>query len=652
MFFEAIKPVSLTWKDGLPYSTEYADIYFSKAGGLSEAYHVFIAGNQLIERWQALPLDEPSQFIIAEAGFGSGLNFLLAWMHFDKVAPQSARLHYISVEKHPLTRVDLEHALALWPELSTYAEKLLAIYPVLTPGMHVCAVDEGRVQLTLMLGDVLSSYDELLICGDVHLEPKLRAWAVDAWFLDGFAPAKNPEMWSADFFTVMAKLSKPGATLATFSAATPVKHGLEAAGFKVERQRGYKYKREMIAGFFEQSPVMRSKRYTPWHVDYPKRYAKEAIVLGAGLAGAFSAHELAKKGWRVTVLEAQKQVGLGASGNRQAVLYPNFSAYRSPLTRFMLSSFLYAAHAYSELLEKHTMLGELAGILQLAVNEKAQKYHAALAPWLMHYPELGRLVSEAGASHLAGIDIRASGLFVPQSGWIDSEALCHVLLDTPGITVHTSCDVQSIQCDAGRWQVASHDAPVLIVAAGFKAAVFEQTAHLPLKTFAGQMTSFKVNDENLEINLPICGKGHILPKQNGAYRVGATYRPGCSEAVCDALDDMENLKQLAAFPMKKVWTDTVEAHWAGVRAATPDYLPLVGPVGLPQLFSEFNHQARFTAQPGAYQPGLYVCAGFGSRGLTTIPLAAHYIASLINQEPHGLTRAMAQSLSPGRFLRG
>ncbi len=573
--------------------------------GLDQAYHCLIEGNQLIPRWQALPRDTIAHFIIAETGFGCGLNFLLAWMHFDAVAPSTAQLHFISAEKNPLIKHDLDRIVSLWPTLKMYADKLLAVYPELTPGSHLCLLDEGRVTLTLMFGDVVSSYESLLLCGDAQLEPKLRPWGVDVWFLNDFE-------CSDDFRSMMDMLSCKESKLS--------------------------------------KGIRRTKRYAPWFVDYPQRRDKRAIVLGAGLAGVFTAQALAKKGWQVDVLDMEKKPGLGASGNQQAVLFPNLSAYRSPITTFMLSAFLFATRFYRELLTQHPTLGELFGILQLAVDEKSAKYHATLGPWLEAYPALGRLVSEVQASDLAGIDIHARGLFVPQAGWIDSSRLCDVLAKTQGVVVHSSCEVTRLQFDGNAWDVEGHNAPVLIVAAGHRTAQFEQTSHLPLKTFRGQMTSFESSARGDLLKIPVCGKGHILPRQAGAHRFGATYQPGRFDVGADAMDDEVNYKQLEALPIEKIYTKKVQEHWAGIRAATPDYFPLVGPVADPVRFSQANHRARFNPEPGAYQPGLYVCAGFGSRGLTTIPLAATYLACLIDQTPHGLARAMAQSMSPARFL--
>lgn len=220
-YFAPIETATLLWRNGLPFSQQFSDIYFSLENGLAEAQHVFIAGNNLLKRWQDLTNDS---FVIAETGFGSGLNFLLTWSLWLAHAPKTARLYFISCEKFPLAKQDLKHCLDLWPELQVHAKVLIENYPVLTPGFHYLQFAQGRVNLTLMLGDVVDCFKQLLLCGDPLLEHELRAYFIDAWFLDGFSPSKNPAMWSAELLQIVALLSKPKTTLATFSAAALVKN--------------------------------------------------------------------------------------------------------------------------------------------------------------------------------------------------------------------------------------------------------------------------------------------------------------------------------------------------------------------------------------------------------------------------------------------
>ena len=656
--FEPIISVPLSFRDGLPYSSIFDDIYFSSSDGLAEARHVFIKGNQLVDRWQHY-FNHHATFVIGELGFGSGLNILLAWQYFKNFAPSHAKLHFISVEKYPLSHEDLARCWSLWPELAIEAQHLLSVYPMaLTPGFHHCHLDE-RVSLTLMLGEAEALYDEVLVSGDLILEPQLRSFAVDAWFLDGFAPSKNPQMWSYSLLTKLGCLSKPGTTFATFSVAGAFRRDLKAAGFQPMKQRGFAQKREMTVGFFEgHSNHQSHMRYTPWQVSNHQASKQKAIILGAGLAGCFTAHALAKRGWDVILIDQHAAVGQGASGNRQAVLYPNLSAYRAPLTIFMLQTYLYAVGRYQAWIHQQLIRGELSGILQLALDEKTKKMFRSLALWLQHYPRLGCLLDAREASERAGLSVDADGLFVPDAGWIDAPSVCQFLVQHPHIQYRPSTTITEIEYKNNMWSAGQDSAPVLVIANGFQASSFSQTQHLSLTTFRGQMTAVKSQAATETLQLPICASGHILPAQQGLHWVGATYHPGLTDQSCRAIDDEENLKILHNIPIgfSSDLTD-IQDHWAGIRAATRDYLPFVGPVADPVVFNQqLNalkaHARVFIPVTGQqFQPGLYLCAGFGSRGLTTIPWCAEYLAATIAQDPFPCSRTMIQSISPARFLR-
>lgn len=316
----------LVWKDGVPYASMYHDVYFSIENGLAEALHVFIEGNQLIQRFASLPTAGSPQFVVGETGFGSGLNFLLVWSLWKKHAPKNASLHYISCEQHPLVFEDLQACLQLWPTLASGAALLLENYPVLTPGFHYLAFDEGQVVLHLMIGEAAACYQERLLCGAFALEQTLRWDYVDAWFLDGFSPQRNAAMWSPELFTILGQLSRAGTTLSSYSVAKSVKEALGLAGFQCAKKKGYGRKREMLIGEWRSASAMSLKKKTPWHVGVRRPHTTQrAIVVGAGLAGACVANALAKRGWSVQVLDRSAACADGASGNTQAILFPMLS---------------------------------------------------------------------------------------------------------------------------------------------------------------------------------------------------------------------------------------------------------------------------------------------------------------------------------------
>ncbi len=652
--FVPIQTADLNWYQGLPFSIKYDDVYHSFASGIEQSRHVFIEGNDLIHRWQLL--EAQALFTIAETGFGTGLNFLLSWSLWERHAPKTSCLHFISCEKYPLTLDDLTQSLKAWPQLEKQAQMLIAHYPTLTPGYHYMSFCEGRITLTLMLGDALICYEQLLICGDSPLEKKLRGAFVDAWFLDGFAPQKNKSMWSDELIQIIALLSKKGTTLATYTAAAQVKNSLKQNGFIVEKRKGFGPKRHMITGCRDDTLLQNMvHHHTPWHLGKPLlTQKKSAIVVGAGLAGCFIAYSLAKKGWKVTLIDELNEVGQGASANQQAVLFPKLSAYNSPLTQFLLSAFLYSARVYQDIL-KHNPIGELHGALLLASNEKEQLAQHQLANWLTHYPKLGTLVDENEASLLAGLPLQHPGLFIPLSGWINSPQLCQFLANTEGISLITNTAVKELFFDKC-WHVNEWQAEVVVLANGNKITSFNQTQSLPIKPIRGQMTAIDATRESMALKIPLCDEGHVLPAVNGIHLLGATYELKTADFTIKAEDDLLNIAKLRQLGPHTSWSNDIVSHWAGVRATTPDYLPVVGAVALESDFLNLyaglrSDSKRWINQEAPYYPGLYAFAGFGSRGLTTIPLSAEYLASLINNQISLLPRALTQALSPARFLR-
>jgi tRNA 5-methylaminomethyl-2-thiouridine biosynthesis bifunctional protein len=505
------------------------------------------------------------------------------------------------IDCHQNTPVEALHVLAetyletgqriMWAVLSPEN----TIFPELPPGIHVFMFEDGRVVLNLIYGGIEEAFESLLVCGELCLEKTLRPWTVERWCFSGDV--------SKRMRALMAMLS-----------------GSETCHIPAQ-----------------------IKSITPWHVAPKlKNQKKEAVVIGAGLAGCFTAHALAKRGWKVRVLDKNPEVAMGASGNRHAVLYPNLSPYQSPLTTWMLHAFIFAAPMYASWLKAGKIKGEQNGILQFAVTDKMRASHAKLAPWLANYPALGQFLAPEQASQLAGVGLNQEALWVPEAGWFDVASVCEFLLDTPGITWEPNTHVTDLKFDE----------PIVILANGGAAHDFPETERLPLCIVRGKLTAIASHACSSALKLPLCGAGHVLPiDAQGHHWFGASY----GEA--HAAEDKENLAKLAKIPVddQALWSNTVTDAWVGYRAKTLDHVPLVGSVPHEAKFKQqFAKLAldggRFLPHAGEYWPGLYVCAGFGSRGLTSIPLAAEYLAAHISGEPTALSRYLVQAIAPARFL--
>lgn len=709
---EGTRPATIQWKNDQPFSTEFDDVYFSRENGLAETDYVFLQHNQLQQRWQQ-PLTRHI-FTIGETGFGTGLNFLMAWQLWQKSAPRDshgrpARLHFLSVEKYPLSFDDLHQALALWPQLKALAGQLLDQYPVQpAEGVHRLLFDNSQVALTLCFDDASRSFQQCLPASSSGTPAAYGGKAcqfgehpvtVDAWFLDGFAPAKNPDMWQPELFTALAALSSDQATFATFTAAGLVKRGLATAGFECTKVAGFGQKREMLCGRIGTSaPALTTPdsstalpRSAPaslyWHLlaANEAEECRQAVVIGGGLAGCHAANALARRGVAVTLLEQHPHLGAEASGNLQGALYTRLSPHDNPLNRFNLLAQQFAERFYQrEQLDQSEqgqqreqtpaggstlfeLCGQRTGVLHLAIDDKSAAHYQALAQRYSGDPRFCSWVTPEQASELAGVTLRHPAIWLPNAGWLSPPALCKALCQHPNITVRTSSPVASVSRDGRDWQLLANNgerlasASVVVIANAQAACLLSPTAQLPLKRIRGQVSHLEEASTTAalggSLRTVVCGEGYITPPRNRRYCLGATFTLGNQSPEATLEDHQINLDGLASFTQARLTVDqcaNLEAR-VGFRTTTPDYFPLVGPVPdverMHRDFAALRHRANSPIEAaGSNHPGLYTLVGLGSRGLAYAPLCADLLGSLICGEPLPLTQFLYSHLHPARFL--
>ncbi len=639
-------PAQLDWDaKGQPLSRRYGDIYFSQDNGLGETRYVFLTNNDLAARFAAL--GEGEQLVIGETGFGTGLNFLCAWQLFEQQAPANARLHFVSVEKHPLTLADLERALALWPELAPLAEQLLGQYRALHPGFQRLLLADGRVVLTLLIGDA----QELLAQLDAR---------VDAWFLDGFAPAKNPEMWTPELFAEVARLSAPGASLGTFTSAGRVRRGLAAVGFEVQRMPGQGKKWEVLKGRFSGAPADTAK---PWFAR-PSRPAgeRQALVIGAGLAGCASAYSLAARGWQVTLLERHGDIAEEASGNPQGVLYLKLSAHATALSRLVVAGFGHTRRMLERLERGRDW--DACGVLQLAFDAREAQRQAQLAEVFAN--DLLIRLDRAEAQAKAGIALPAGGLFFPDAGWVHPPALCRWLAGQPNIRLLPHREALQLRRDGERWQAFNGEAllasaPVVVLAGAAEIKRYPACAELPLKRIRGQISRLPATAASAALKTVVCAEGYVAPAREGEHCLGASFDFKSTDLTPSSADHAGNLEMLQAISadlaerLQATRLDPQQlAGRAAFRCTSPDYLPIVGPLAEAEAFAAayavLGKDARQAPDvPCPWLEGLYVNSGHGSRGLISAPLSGELIAAWLDGEPLPLPRAVAEACHPNRF---
>ncbi|KUQ39793.1 bifunctional tRNA (5-methylaminomethyl-2-thiouridine)(34)-methyltransferase MnmD/FAD-dependent 5-carboxymethylaminomethyl-2-thiouridine(34) oxidoreductase MnmC [Enterobacter hormaechei] len=649
----AIQPANLEFNaEGTPVSRDFDDVYFSNDNGLEETRYVFLEGNHLSTRFPEHPR---RLFVVAESGFGTGLNFLTLWQAFDcfrAAYPEATlqRLHFISFEKFPLTAHDLRLAHQRWPELAHWAEQLQTQWPPAIGGCHRLILDDGRVTLDLWLGDINDLTDKL----DDSMNQK-----VDAWFLDGFAPAKNPDMWSPHLFSAMARLARPGATLATFTSAGFVRRGLQEAGFTMRKTKGFGRKRDMLVGVMEQDLAIPVQ--APWFARRASTSCEVAIV-GGGIASALLSLALLHRGWQVTLYCADEAPATGASGNRQGALYPLLSAHDPALFQFFPAAFTFARRLYDSL--PVAFDHDWCGVTQLGWDEKSQQKITQMLS--LGLPEdIAHAVTAQQVAETAGVDTGCGGIQYPLGGWLCPAELTSAAIalgQSRGLTVHYAHKVQSLSRTA-HWELRFADGKEaqhasVVLANGHHISQFTQTASLPVYPVGGQVSHIPTAPQLSKLRQVLCYDGYLTPQNpsNGHHCIGASYHRGETDMHYSEADQQQNRQRLVdSFPDAS-WAKEVDVSEGqarcGVRCATRDHLPMAGNVpdydATLEVYQDLA-DSKETAVSAPVHPELFMLGGLGSRGLCSAPLLAEALAAQMSDEPVPLDRVTLAGLNPNRL---
>lgn len=604
-------PATVTFNaHGLPVATEFDDIYFTNTDGLAESRYVFLQQNDLITRWQQHPTQA---FVIAESGFGTGLNLLATWQLFRQQAPVNLRLHYISFEKHPLHRHDLARALQAFPELAELSAELLTAYPAAAPGCQRFLLDGGRIVVDLWLGDLLELLPQWLPSADGK---------VNAWFLDGFAPDKNPAMWQPELFSAMATSAASACSFATFTAAGAVRRGLQQAGFRVQKLKGFGRKREMLAGQLAGPAATQPSAATA------------VTIIGGGIAAACAAHALQRQGIAVEVIS--QGIADAASGNAQGAVYPLLQGELSPISEFFLAAFAYAQQFYRCYLPD---LWQPVGVIQLAFNQDRQLRQSKIAG-----PAANDHYSADTVQYLAAEQTQAvwhqlpplPSLYYPSAGWLPAAQAVRSLLRT--VTVRTAT-LTGLSAEDNGWQLqfsdgTQHYSQTVLLACGGQLRELLEPFGVSLQNVRGQVSYVQATEISTTCPTVVCYKGYFTPAQQGQHCVGASYARQFDLDTATALrsaDDADNLALLADNLQQPHWVKqlTVVGARAALRNTTRDHMPIAGCLG----------------------KNLWVMGGLGSRGFTSAPLLAEIIAAELAQQPVPLTAELRQRLQPQRLMK-
>ncbi|MBQ0932399.1 FAD-dependent 5-carboxymethylaminomethyl-2-thiouridine(34) oxidoreductase MnmC [Ideonella alba] len=631
--------------EGLPYAPAFGDVYHPRAGAFAQARHVFLAGNGLPQRWRGR-----RRFVVLETGFGLGNNFLATWQAWRDDPQRPAQLVFVSIEKHPLRAADLAqvHAGSQTPER---VRDLLAAWPPLTPDLHTLEFDHGQVRLLLAFGDIADWLPELVA-------------EVDAFYLDGFAPAKNAAMWDARLYPALSRLAAADATAATWSVARDVRDGLASAGFTVERQPGLGGKREISVARF----IGAHRRAAAPPGRRPAPRARSALVIGAGVAGAAAADALAREGLTVTVLERRSAPAQETSSNRaglfHGVLHPHDGAH----AQLLRAAALRTAQRLAGQLGTQALPGAVAGLLRGGGDDPAEVLQALADRQGLPAGYVQALPADE-ASRRVGLALPRPQWFYPGGGWVSPPALVRHLLDAPGIALRPDSDVARLVREGGLWQASDAQGRVLAVAdVAVVAGALDglallvpwhpEAADWPLGQQRGQVSIVppSLASDLPKPALPLASGGYLITLPDalgGGLLCGATSQRGDTDPAVRTDDHRRNLARMAELTGQPV-DPLLAEHPAlegkvGWRLAADDRLPLVGPV---PADAPARAGARRQEQPRQVPrvEGLYLLTALGSRGLTLAPLLGEVLAAWICGAPVPLAASLLDAIDPARFV--
>jgi tRNA 5-methylaminomethyl-2-thiouridine biosynthesis bifunctional protein len=631
MTFTPIEPATLAFDaDGTPCSPRYGDVYHPQSGARAQARHVSLGGNELPTRWQGR-----DRFVVLETGFGLGHNFLATWQAWRDDPQRCARLVFISIELHPLSRDDLvtAHRHTPLPEL---AGALQRAWPPLTPDLHRLAFDDDRVELLLAFGDVQAWLPQLVA-------------SVDAFYLDGFAPARNPHMWDSRVCKAIGRLAAPGSTLATWSAAHALREHLTTAGFEVRLGEGQGGKRDITLARY--APAFTPRRGPSRHRGEAPT-DRHAVVVGAGLAGCAAAWALARQGWRTTLLDRRAAIASEASGNPAGLFHGIVNAQDGLHARFNRAAAL-MVHGAVKIAIDHGAAGSASGLLRLETTLDAPQMQHLLRT-LGLPPSYVQALDLREASAKAGIDLAQPCWFYPSGGWVQPAQLARAFLERAGghVDLRVGTPASRIERSANGWRALDAndrciaEASTLVLANAGEAMRLLGEPAWPVESVRGQISIASAAAFEAP-KLPIAGSGYLLPAIDGRLVFGATSQPGDDDAAVRDADHAINLVQLARLLGRAAGLRPADLSGRTAwRFSAADRLPVIGAVPDAAATGTRLDQPRLVPR----LPGLYVFTALGSRGITWSALGAQVLAAWVTGAPSPIEARLLDAIDPARFV--
>ena len=589
------KSRKISWKDNLPHSTDYDDRFF-QPNAIEETNEVFIQGNNLLNRWKN---NNSRNFTIGELGFGFGLNFLITikkW-HEESTKNNDMWLDYISIDCYSLKIKDFKKVFESFPELKEFSEEFIKSFPIETNGYTRISFPKYKIRLTLIIDEAAKALESLI---------KNENNKIDAWYLDGFDPSKNPAMWSDSILKKIANLSNKDSTFSTYTAAGFVRRGLEKNNFKVYKVKGFGNKRHKLQGVYTNDTRSHKSNQLPGKV----------AIIGAGLAGSCLAFKLAKYGVQVDIFDKNKEL----IANPMASMYPKFSLGTDARSFLLTQAYFYSYKFYTEILESFVNTGILF------LNNNADRDY-----WIKRINKLDRddLFQNITAEEINSknnLNQHYDGIIIKYGANISINELNNKLLNTKNIKIIKDHDFIKYQLEEKIKIIFKNDRfyddySHLVICSGDSLKKIIPNIGIKYGAIAG------INEKSLhKIKYPINGDGYVLPESNKINWAGSIYSN--ENLFKNNAIDFEEIIKKNSHILSNQNKNNIKRSWIGTRASLPDYLPVAGQIENNKIFT---------------------IGGLGSRGLSLAPLLAEVIMNDICNIPSAISNEIRDAISPLRF---
>lgn len=568
-------------ENGIPINTDFGDSYYSKSGGLEETKEVFIKACDLENKFA-----NQNVITIGELGFGTGLNFLVVWQVWQKLKKPNGILHFYTFEKFLMPAQTAAKALEKWPELSFLTQKLIEKWPIAKKGNQRIWLDDN-IALNIIIGDANETI-------------KLQTFKADAWFLDGFAPRANQDLWGVELFNELKRLSHEDVKIGTYSVAQIVRQSLEKNGFHFKKCAGFGTKRERLEAWLDG---------TRKAVQRPKSIA----IIGGGIAGASIAHALNRRGFEPVIFDDDEKGEYKASNNPRGLFMPRLDRVDNAEARFFKEAYLYAINEYQKL----GNCFDNSGAIEIAKHVRDVEKYA--------------MFKENPPFDEEFMEVFENSILHKKGGTIWPKETCDILSKDAIKIYKKIAKIEQIQ---NIWKLYDEngqllmDTDCLIIANGIGLNDFPNISNLSVTGRMGQISI--AENETAPQDLPIGSNGYYIKLENG-YLFGATFDIVDIKTPPEVtqLGHEKNLEILSKFApniAKNVDLNNLKGR-TSMRVVSKNKMPIAGDLA----------------------PNLYVHGALGSRGFSISFLLAEMIASQINNEPNPMDKEVVAQIHPSRL---